>query len=51
MENVFDSNHPVSCIITRPSECGKSVYLTNLILSNFNEFDKISIYSPRLHQD
>ena len=39
------------CIITRPSECGKSVFLTNLILNIINEYDKIYIYSPSLHQD
>ena len=42
--------HPVRCIITEPKECGKSVFLTNLILNNINEYDKIYIYSPRLHQ-
>ena len=44
-------NHPVRCIITGPSECGKSVFLTNLILNIINEFDKIYIYSPSLRQD
>ena len=43
-------NHPVRCIITGPSECGKSVFLTNLILNIFNEYDKIYTYSPSLHQ-
>ena len=42
---------PVPCVITGPSECGKSVFLTNLILNNINEYDKIYIYSPSLHQD
>ena len=44
-------NHPIRCIITGPSECGKSVFLTNLILNIINEYDKIYIYSPSLHQD
>ena len=44
-------NHPVQCTITGPSECGKSVLLTNLILKIINEYDKIYIYSPSLHQD
>ena len=35
----------------RPSECGKSVFLTNLILNIFNDYNKIHIYSPSLHQD
>ena len=51
MEKFLYSFHPVSCIITGPSECGKSVFLTNLILNIINEYDKIYIYSPSLHQD
>ena len=51
MENIFYSNHPVTCILTGPSECGKSVFLTNLILNIINEYDKIYIYSPSLHQE
>ena len=43
--------HPLRCIITGASECGKSVFLTNLILNIKNEYDKIYIYSPSLHQD
>ena len=44
-------NHPVRCIITGPSECGKSVFLANLILNIINEYNKVYIYSPSLHQD
>ena len=51
MEKILYPNHPVRCIITRPSECGKSVILTNLVLNINNEYDKIHIYSPNLHQD
>ena len=51
MEKFLYPQHPVSCIITGPSECGKSVFLTNLILNIINEFDKIYIYSTSLHQD
>ena len=43
--------HPVRCIITGPSNVGKSVFLTNLVLNIINEYDKIYIYSPSLHQD
>ena len=50
-ENFLYPNHPVKCIITGHSECGKSVLLTNLILNIINEYDKIYIYSPGLHQD
>ena len=51
MEKFLYPNHPVRCIITGPSECGKSIILTNLILNIINEYDKIYIYSPSLHQD
>ena len=51
MEKYLYPPHPVRCIITGPSECGKSVFLTNLILNIINEYDKIYIYSPSLHQD
>ena len=51
MDEFLYPTHPVCCIITGPSECGKSVFLTNLILNIINEYDKIYIYSPSLHQD
>ena len=51
MEKFLCPNHPARCIITGPSECGKSVFLTNLILNIINEFDKINIYSPSFHQN
>ena len=51
MEKILYPTHPVRCIITGPSECGKSVFLTNLILNILNKYDKIYIYSPSLHQD
>ena len=44
-------NHPVRCIISGPSNVGKSVLLTNLLINITNEYDKIYIYSPSLHQD
>ena len=50
MKKILYPNHPVRCNITGPSECGKSVFLTNLILNNIYEYDKIYIYSPSLHQ-
>ena len=50
MEKIFFPTHPVRCIITGPSECGKLVFLTNLNLNIINEYDKIYIYSPSLHQ-
>ena len=51
MDKLLYPNHSVRCIITCCSECGKSVILTNLILNNNNEYDKIYIYSPSLHQN
>ena len=51
MENFLNPNHPVRCIKTGPSECGKSVFLTNINLDIINDFDKIYIYSPSLHQE
>ena len=51
MDKYLYPTHPVLCIITGPSECGKSVFLTNLILNIINEYDKVYIYSPSLYQD
>ena len=51
MEKILYSSHPVRCPLTGPSECVKSVFLTNLSLNITNEYDKIYIYSPSLHQD
>ena len=51
MDKILEPNHPVRCIITGPNECGKSVFLANLILNIINEYDKIYIYSTSLHQD
>ena len=51
MEKFLYPKHPVRCIITGPSNVGKSYYVTNLILNIINEYDKIYIYSPSLHQD
>ena len=51
MEKNLYANHPVRCIITGPCECGKSIFVPNLILNFINENDKINIYSPSLRQD
>ena len=51
MEKNLYPTHPARCMLTGPSECGKSLILTNLILNIINEYDKIYIYSPSLHQD
>ena len=51
MEKFLYPKHPVRCIKTGPSNVGKSVFLTNLILNIINEYDKIYIYSSSLHQN
>ena len=51
MEKILYPPHPARVIITGPSNVGKSYFLTNLILNIVNEYDKIDIYSPSLHQD
>ena len=51
MDKILYPKHPLRCIITEPSESGKSVFRTNLILNIINEYDKIYLYSPSLHQD
>ena len=51
MDKFLYPNHPVRSKITGPSECGKSVFLSKLILYVNNHYDKIHIYSPSLHQD
>ena len=50
-EMYFYPNHPLRCIICGPSNVGKSVFLTNLILNIINEYDTVCIHSPSLHQD
>ena len=44
-------SHPIKCSITGPSECGKSVFITNLFFKIINEYDELYIYSPSIHQD
>ena len=51
MEKILYPPHPARVIITGPSNVVKSYFLTNLILNIINEYDKIYIYSPSLHQD
>ena len=51
MEKILYTYHPVRYIITGPSECGKSYFLTNLFLNIINDYNKTYIYSPSLHQD
>ena len=51
MEKILYPSHPCRCIITGPSNVGKTYFLTNIILNIINEYDKIYIYSTSIHQD
>ena len=51
LEKILYPTYPVRCIITGPSECGESVFLTTLILNIIDEYNKNHIYTPSLHQD
>ena len=51
MEKLLYPPHPVRCIIPGFSNSGNSVFLTNLILKFINDFEKIYIFSPSIHQD
>ena len=51
MKKFLYPTHPVRCIITGPSECGKSLILTKLISNIISEYDKTYVYSSSLHQD
>ena len=51
MEKTLYPKHPLRCIKTGPSNSGKTVFLTNLILNNTDKYIKINIYSPSLQQD
>ena len=51
MEKFLYPSHPIRCIITGPSCSDKSVFLIIFVLNINNEYDKIYIYSPSLHQD
>ena len=51
MENFLYPKHQVRCVITGPSECGISVFLTNLGLYIINESDILCVHSPSLHHD
>ena len=40
MEKFLYPQDPVRCIITGPRECGKSTFLTDLILNNIDDMIK-----------
>ena len=51
MEKILYPSHPLRGILCGPSNSGKTYFLTNIMLNIINEYDKIFIYSPSLHQD
>ena len=51
MEKFLYPSYPVRYSITGPSNSGNSVFLTNLVLNIINEFEKIYMFSPTMHQD
>ena len=51
MEEILYPSQPVRCILTGPSEGGKKIFSNKISFILFNEFEKIYIYSPSLHQD
>ena len=51
METILYPSHPFRCILTGPSESGKSVFPTHSISNIINELKKNTLYSTSLHQD
>ena len=51
MKTNLYSSHPIRCIITGPTECGKPCSPTSLSFNIINDYGKIHVYSPSLHQD
>ena len=50
MKKLLHPNQPVRCIISGKSNSGKSSLLFKILFNIINEFDKIYIYSPTIHQ-
>ena len=51
MRKFFCPSHPVRCITTGAGEITNSCFPTNSILNTIEEYNRIYIYSPSLHQD
>ena len=51
MEKILYPSDSVRTIITGPSNSGKTYFLSNLILNIIDDFQKIYLYSPSLHQE
>ena len=50
MEKLLNLEIPIRCIISGESNSGKSTLLFKLLFKIINDFDKINIYSPTIHQ-
>ena len=51
IEKFLYPTHPVHSIITGARDIGKTVFLSNSIFNNIDEYKKVYIYSSFLHQD
>ena len=51
LDKTLYPTYPFRCNITGLLECGKTFFLLNLALNIIDDFEKIYIYSPSLHQD
>ena len=50
IEKYLYPKYPVRCIISGKSSSGKSTLLFKILLNIINDFDKILIFSPTIHQ-
>ena len=50
MDKYLYLQHPLRCFNIEPRSVEKSWFLTIVRLNNINEYEKIYIYSPSLHQ-
>ena len=50
MEKYLYPEPPVRCVISGKSTSGKSTLLFKILFNIINDFDKIFIYSPTIHQ-
>ena len=50
MEKILYPEIPIRCIISGKSNSGKSTLLFKILFNIINDFDKIYIYSPTIHQ-
>ena len=51
MDKIIYPKHQVEAIITGPTACRKTCFLTKLIIQIIIDFTEIYIYLPSFHQD